>query len=169
MSRLYSLLVLLLTACPAGLRGLTPATLQISGTVQTVQPCIDEAEVLRIADLAVVLFARASGVPYRQVRELLGQPLLCLIQHPEPCRLGPICAVGSKGQDCLPRAGCAGDGWAWVSREWPSGVVRDWRGDLVHEIGHLVGARLGWAQAPNHRVPWAEVEARVQEQYRACR
>jgi hypothetical protein len=166
--------MLVLAGCPstAG-RGLTPFWQQRAFTMNTTQICIPDAELLFKVDLALVVLVKAAvaeglAPSYEAASKLVDRrPGFCVIQKPEACRLGELCTIGSEGKpDCRPRAGCAGDGWAWVSLEWPEGVVRDPTADALHEVGHVVAGLLGVLQRPDHKDAWARVEERALGAYR---
>lgn len=162
------LLALLCAGCPstAG-RGLTPIWQQRVHALGTSQPCLADPEVVRVADLALVLLAReavAAGFDYEATARAVERARVgvCLIQRPEPCCLSPGvgCQRDTDGQ-VTPKAGCGGEGWAWVSLEWPAGTPRDWRGDLHHEVAHALGFVLGVSQRADHQTAWSEVERRA--------
>lgn len=163
------LAALLLPACgTTARRGLTPVSQQQVHTLNTQQPCLSEPEVLPLADLAIVLLAReaaAAGlITYERAAELAASPppLVCLVATPEPCKVMGVCSLGSDGkQDCRPKAGCAGLGWAWVSRTWPAGVEGSWRAALVDEIANALGDAWGLPLRPEGTGPMPAIRERV--------
>lgn len=153
----------LLCACPSTAlhSTLVPGLwVQQRYTLNTSQVCLDAPELLacaeqiasKLIDQAVALGAapsRAAAI------KLWTRPGVCLIAHPEPCRLGEWCAQGSQGQDCLPRAGCTIDISSWVSREWPTGRAYDYSGTLEAELRVSLANRLPKLSArPQHDTPW---------------
>lgn len=157
---------LLLSGCATTeRRGLTLISQQQRHTLHTRAGCASDPEVIRAADMALVLVVReaaAAGlVGYDIAPDRLRGLSVCLVEEPEPCCIGSLCASGG------PKAGCSGAGWAWVSRHW-AGAVRDWAGDLLHELTHAV-AYMAWSSYPaDHSGPWAEIERRAQVAYRAA-
>lgn len=168
--------LLILAGCPstAG-HGLTPVWQQRAFTMNTTQKCLPDDGLVFKTDLALVVLAKAAvaeglAPSYEAAAKSIRiRPGFCLIQRPEPCRLGELCTIGSAGvPDCRPRAGCAGDGWAWVSIEWPEGTVRDPTSDALHELGHVFAYALGVPQRADHKDAWARVEERALGAYRAA-
>ncbi|MCU0913026.1 MAG: hypothetical protein MUC88_00510 [Planctomycetes bacterium] len=165
MTRCLLLLILpLLAACPKYVTLGRMTWAQDYQTHNTVQKCSNGAEVVAEAerDLAAILeTAKADGYVQsvdEATRRIGTRNGVCLIDEPETC--GGRGPYGPKGQSAR-KAGCAyGGSDIWVSRWWPpictsewptephcvagTGQVREeWRNTLLHELGHLVMARLG--------------------------
>jgi hypothetical protein len=162
-------LALILPACKTNAyHGI--ATVQIhTNTLNTQQPCSTDSDVLKLADLAAVFYleaaARAKLIDYEKAAKTLKKNprWVCLIKDRESCRIGSVCSLGSDGQggykpDCSPKAGCAGDGWAWAIDS----------STLVHELGHVLGLLWGIQQSPDHHGAWYGIEAQVQSKLRAA-
>jgi len=170
---LPTLLLALLVACPSTAIQGTSIWGQSQFTLNTEQKCIHSTRTVLLADRAVVAFTTAAvekgfAADAKSVIDRFtspSKPGVCLIQKPEACRIGAACTMGSAGPDCSPRAGCAGDGWIWVSLEWPAGTMRDWCGDVLHEIGHVMAARLFVPDSADHTTAWREVESLASKYY----
>lgn len=171
--RVLALCALSLTGCPTtALKG-TWTWAQVDYTLNTTQLCQRSPRLLQLADRAVQALAAAAVVegyaPDMQTAlkriDSPSKPGICLIQKPEACRVGPFCTMGIAGPDCSPRAGCAGEGWVWLSVEWPAGQPRDWCPDVLHEVGHVVAQRLRAVDSAYHNTKWYAVEALASKSY----
>lgn len=170
---LPTLLLALFVACPSTAIQGTNVWGQAQYTLNTEQKCIHSTRTVLLADRAVAAYALAAverglAPDIKTVTARFTSPArpgVCLIQKPEACRIGSACAMGSTGRDCSPRAGCAGESWLWVSVEWPAGVVRDWCLDLLHEVGHVMAARLWVADSPDHATAWHDTEMLASKYY----
>jgi len=163
------ILALLVAGCSTTARhGLTPAWQQTKYTLNTVQACSADPEVIRFADLLVVLYTheatRAGLVTYEQAARALDKPRpgFCVVQRPEPCKVAGVCAMGSKGPDCSPKSGCGSYGFAWGSAEWPAGVTSGWKAHLAHEARHMLGEAWQIPQRADHQDALGPVEVAVQ-------
>jgi len=151
-------LSLILPACATNAyHGLSTTQIH-TNTLNTTQPCLQRPEAVRFADIVTALYldeAMRAGLlddheaAAERVRE---SPIyVCLVEVWEPCKIGRVCAQGSNGMDCSPKAGCSSTGWAWaVDLE-----------TLVHEIGHALAGVWMIRDPPDHSGAWSEVEARV--------
>lgn len=157
-------LVALCSGCPTtALHGATRVWQQVGYGLNTVQSCSYDPRVLICADQSLIMLLRMAtdlghAPDYMTAAETVGSPAVCIVPRPEPC-----CA--STNSHCLPYgdvAGCAGDGWAWVSATsvgHPENVPPfDWSGTVMHEMGHIVGAALGIADIKNESVWMAMVD-----------
>lgn len=167
------LLCLSCSGCPTtALKG-SWTWVQVDYTLNTDQRCQRSPRLLQLADRAVQALAAAAVVEgyMPDLQSALkritspSKPGICLIQKPEACRLGSICAMGDAGPNCSPRAGCAGEGWAWVSAEWPAGTARDWCQDVLHEVSHVVAQRLWIVDSQYHNTKWYLVEMLAAKNY----
>lgn len=157
-----------LCACPAPY-ALTPVLIPQPGqTANATQSCVADPALAPLADLALVLLAReaiSAGYNYERTAAAIRSPVVCLVARPEPC-----CSPADRSacQAGGVKAGCAGDGWCWVSREWPAGTVRDYRGDLLHELSHVLAFALLAEQRADHAAPWSAIEARALKAFLAA-